>query len=93
MRGAPLKRPAVTELGDLEQRRIDAAVGRALRETENVAPDAPRIHVSWTTDRGGTSGQMLVDHPLYSERAALARAARDLYEAAAEYAGVDLESP
>jgi hypothetical protein len=75
-----------SHLSDLEQRRQDAAVGRALRETEAILPDAPRLHVSWSTDRGGTSGRMLVDHPLYSERVAFAEAARDLYEAAAEYA-------
>ena len=73
-------------LDDLEQRRQDAAVGRALRETEAIQPDAPRIHVSWTTDRGGTSGRMLVDHPLYAERVVFAEAAQQLYEAAAEYA-------
>lgn len=78
-----------SRLGDLEQRRQDAAVGRALRETEAIEPDAPRIHVSWSTDRGGTSGRMLVDHPLYSERVAFAEAARALYEAAAEYAKRD----
>jgi hypothetical protein len=76
---------------DLEQRRFDATVGRALRETEAVLPDAPRVHVSWTTDRGGTSGRMLVDHPLYSERVAFAEAARALYEAAAEYASEEAD--
>lgn len=70
----------------MAQRLRDEAVGRALRETERVVPDAPRVHVSWESD-GRTYGQMLVDHPLYNERAALAHAAGELYEAAAEYTG------
>jgi hypothetical protein len=74
-------------MSDLEQRRLDAAVGRALRETEAICPDAPRVHVSWATDRGGSSGRMLVEHPLYAERVAFAEAARALYDAATEYAG------
>jgi hypothetical protein len=77
-------------LGDLEQRRRDAAVGRALRETAAILPDAPRLHVSWCTDDGRTRGKMLVDHPLFSERQGYAEAAHDLYEAAAEYAGLPL---
>lgn len=74
---------------ELEQRRRDAAVGRAIREAIAAGPSSPIVHVSWEDERGRTRGRTLSDEPLFGERWRYAEAAQELYEAAEAYAHRD----